>query len=87
MNERVPGVQDRSLSAELVLLLHKTNGRPFSSVDAHTVVAAAEVAELVLRGRVELRGKLLGTADLVLLDRSPTGWSGWTGTWSCWPSG
>lgn len=56
-----------------MLLLHKPNGRPFSSVDAHTVVAAAEVAELVLRGRVELRGKLLGTADLVLLDRSPTG--------------
>lgn len=68
----MPGVQDCSLPEELLLLLHKPNGRAFVNVDSHAVVAAAEVAELVLRGRVELRGKLLGTADLVLLDRGTT---------------
>ncbi|NHD16283.1 MULTISPECIES: GPP34 family phosphoprotein [unclassified Actinopolyspora] len=73
MSERSPGVSDLSLPAELVLLLHKTNGRPFASVDAHTVVAVAEVAELVLRGRVELRGRRPRSSRVVLLDRSPTG--------------
>ncbi len=42
-------------------------------MNPYIVTVAAEVAELVLHGRVKLREKKRGKAEIVLLDRTPVG--------------
>ncbi len=67
----------RPLSHELplpdtvTLLLHKTDGGSYSSINANIAVAAAKIGELVLRRRIEIDHKRLS-----VLDPSPIGLPG-----------
>ncbi|WP_165968262.1 GOLPH3/VPS74 family protein [Saccharopolyspora elongata] len=63
-----------ALPDEFVLLLHKDNGTYFVSANPNTATAAAEIGELVLRGRVELTGTAVrlidsGSSGLPWMDR------------------
>nr|WP_281361312.1 GPP34 family phosphoprotein [Actinopolyspora biskrensis] len=61
------------LPAELVLLLHQPGGKGVGYVNPWIVTIVAEIAELVLHGRVELRQRKRGKAEIVLLRRTPVG--------------
>ncbi|GAA0507637.1 hypothetical protein GCM10011581_20590 [Saccharopolyspora subtropica] len=57
-----------SLPDEIALLMHKDNGTYYVSANPNTAAAAAEIGELALRDRVEVRGTAVRLLD--------AGWSG-----------
>lgn len=61
-----------TVADQIALLLHKPNGAPYLSPAADGTVAAAQVGELVLRGRITLHRRRAGH-DLALHDTGGTG--------------
>ncbi|MGJ7907757.1 GOLPH3/VPS74 family protein [Actinopolyspora sp. H202] len=62
-----------SLSDQIVLLLHGSDGRQHGGVNHDVLTAAAELAELVMYGRAALTRTSFGGIKVGLLDSTPVG--------------